>query len=441
MRSLLILALVAACSPEAALSLEVAPQGKFASAPTEQLQGDVVLIMLDDIARSDLELISTPNLDALAAQGTKFTRAYAMPACANTRLTLHRGRWDPFFFSGTCRFPPDSTNPIAAPVLDPDEYITMPDIMKAGGYSTGLFGKWHTGISPNGWLVTPLENGYDTWRAGGPAHLGMGLGPRCNSNGYENWQRIDDGIESVETLYATIAQTDAAINWNPAQRGPRFVYQNYFSPHTPLHNPPAYALPPGYPPAQTPREQFEAMVVSIDIEIGRLVESLPKESWIFVAADNGTFSGNAQPGVDPFKGKATTFENGINVPLIVRGPGVAKGEVCEELVSIVDIYATLAEIAEQPVPGSADDSISMMPLLLDPDSGPIRDLVYVGFRRGDDSDWDEAVLNKTHKFRRQDGPGGYEELYDLVNNPEETHPIEDESIAGPMRLYMDTVLN
>jgi len=430
MRALPAALLLVSCYPETSIKLEAAPNNL----------PDVVLIMLDDINRSDLEAVPTPNIDAFRSSAMSFTRAYSMPTCSPTRITIHRGRWDRRFFSSSCRFLPGSNHPLAAPILDPDEFVTMPDVFKRAGYSTGLFGKWHTGIAPEGWLFTPTLNGYDNWRAGAPAQLAAMSGPRCNSNGFYDWQRVDDGVESFSNTYATTATVDATLDWAFSVGGPRFAHIAFHAPHTPLEARPIDLLPPGgvIPPDATPRQLFELMVQAIDTEFGRLVASIPPTAYVFFTADNGTYEGNPAPGVDPFKLKKTTFEGGINVPLLVRGPGVKRGVECHELVSLVDLYATFAELTGQSTAETANDSVSFLPLLLDPKAGAIRRIAYSGYIRDDGSVWDEAAFTLTHKLRRVDGV--VETLYDLTTDPGETSPIVDEAIASPLRDFMDQAL-
>jgi len=381
---------------------------------------DIVLIIVDDLSRSDLDLIHTPNLDALAASGVTFTRGYSMPTCAPTRWSMLYGEFNPRHFRSECRDNPTNPfpHPLAAPILDPSR-PNLSNVLTAAGYTAGFFGKWHTGSVMSGWQNAPLEVGFTAWRAGGPPLLSAS-GGACNSFGFYDWQRVDDGTITQETGYATKAQVDAAIDWASGTPGPRFAIVSFHSPHIPLHLPPEEV-------GRTDREQFEAMVRNLDVEVGRLLGAIPDDAWVFFIADNGTFSGNVAPGVDPDKAKRTTFEGGINVPVLVRGPGVLGGRECGRLVCTTDILATLAEIVGAPPPLWAEDSLSFLPLVHGPTGPPTRTIGYAGHVRDDGTEHDEAAFTERYKLRRV---FGVETLYDLKADPLEENPLPAGALPG-----------
>ncbi len=397
---------------------------------------DVLLIVGDDFNWTDLDSVETPNLDQLARRGMTFRRHYSFPVCSPTRHALLFGRLplrDGIGDSVGSYLPPSEENP--TPGLEllslPDNFTFTPRAI----YHTALFGKWHLGTnelydglepdfgSLNWGAYTPLFHGFGRFLAGTMANI-TGEG----GSGYTDWLRADDGVFSRETVHAVQAQSEALIQWWGRGESPRIAVWCPNYPHGPLHAPPPELLPPGYPVPGTARERFEAMLVSLDLLVGRVLERVDLErTYVFFLADNGPTRSVALDPCPPFTSgcsKQTVFEPGIRVPLIVAGPDVLPGTSSDALVSTVDVMATLGELLDAPPAG--EDSISFRPILLDP-ALRTRRCAYSGLFGTFEDDFgnpvyrdERAAVAERYKLREVDGR---QWLYDLDLDPLEQHPL------------------
>ncbi|MHC4557923.1 MAG: sulfatase [Planctomycetota bacterium] len=317
-----------------------------------------VFIFIDDLGWKDLSFMDsryyqTPNIDKLAGEGVIFTNAYSnAPNCAPTRACLMSGQYTPrhgVYTVGTSErgqanlrklIPtPNKTN------LDSD-IVTIPEALKAGGYTSACIGKWHLG---NKEPFRPQDRGFDV-----------------------EFERKHRGHFSKDGRYLTDRLTDEAIkfieaNWD----GPFFLYLSHHAVHTPIqakkeliekykkkkpgngHNNPTYA----------------AMIESVDESVTKVMDKLDEldltnNTAVFFFSDNGGYA-NATS-MDPLRGsKGMLYEGGIRVPMIVRWPGKARpGSVCDVPVIGIDFYPTILEMAGVPKPsGHILDGRSIVPLL------------------------------------------------------------------------------
>lgn len=333
-----------------------------ASAPAPP---DILLVVVDDWSLSDFEAVAgdddpwndLPVIDRLADAGQSWRSFHSQPVCASARMTLMFGRYHGDTLVGSCAKPGPHTPPASTP--------SLASVLKDAGYATGAFGKWHVASHPDpsvGFEHAPGAYGFDTWRAMSPSNVGG----HCHSTDYLDWYRVDDGAARQSERYHTAAVAEAARDWWSETSGPKFAYVAFQAPHQPLHDPPAEFLPEGYPTPDSRRAQFEAMLVAMDRALGELLSVVDLErTFVFVLGDNGTPSAAALPDVqNPRRMKATTYADGVNVPLVVRGPGVSRGRP-RALGHVVDLLATLAELGGARVPAGLD-SVSLAPVLADP---------------------------------------------------------------------------
>jgi len=381
---------------------------------------DVLVLVLDDVALSDLDAVPTPNIDRLAARGVSFRRAYAMPSCSPARYSALIGEYRGLPTGDSCG-PPEHATPS-------DELYSLADLLVARGYATALFGKWHLGSNRVGdWERTPTLFGFQSWRAGSAANVGS-----CGGRNYENWTRVDEGVSARTNEYHTIAVRDALVDWWKETPAPRFAWVGFQTPHLPLHRPPAEILPEGYPKPETDREKYDAMLVSADVVVGQVLDAIDTEgTWVILLGDNGTPKMATRADQDPEKVKLTTFEDGVHVPLVFAGPGLAGGFETGALAHVVDLMATLAELVGAEIPANAaPHSRSLVPCLRDA-SARVRESVFCDVRNPNPSrkkkrPWrDRAVIAERWKLRRvEDRDGTTEELYDLVEDPREESPVD-----------------
>ena len=394
-------------------------------------QPNIVVILADDFG---VDLMSsygegaappcTPNLDALAASSLLFRNAWANPSCSPTRAALLTGRYG--FRTG-----------IGTPggVSLPFSETLIPELLESVGYSSACIGKWHLGSGP----MHPNTSGFGKYAGSLSGQL----------PDYDLWTKTVDGNSSTSSTYATTDTTDEAGLAMLTLPEPWFLYVNYNAPHTPIHVPAVGLCPAGgcatsycsgAGPGMTPAERIKAMCEAMDTEIGRLLavlDAVDPQAYVIFMGDNGTSNQGSELPFVGTKAKGTVYEGGVNVPFIVRGPGVTVTE-SQSLVSVTDLHATLAELAG--VRSQANDSISIVPVLTNPGLTP-RDTVYSEtFSPNGSGPWTDhrrAVRDSRYKLIRRLGQA--DEFYDLLANPFETINLLPGLSANEQAAYDDLV--
>ena len=341
-------------------------------------QPNIVVIMADDLGWRDLhcygnEQIDTPFLDQLAAEGMRFTDAYAAaPVCSPTRaammtglaparlrLTNHApGNPDGFALPGSDLQEPETVRHLAL------SYTTIAERLSAAGYATGHVGKWHLSyVNPRGCAqldqreLYPEKQGFDVNIGGNSSG-----GPPSYFSPYRN-STLKDGAAG-EYLPSRLA--DEAMNFVRSNRDrPFFLNWWPYSVHYPMQAP-AELIAKYRQRKEVKDPVYAAMIEGMDAAIGGFLKQLDEaglrdNTLILFKSDNGGYSGDNRP-LRGFKG--TLYEGGLRVPWIVRWPGrVPAGSICATPVISTDCYPTLLEAAGvQPVPGSTLDGRSLIPL-------------------------------------------------------------------------------
>ena len=227
------------------------------------------------------------------------------------------------------------------------------------------------------------------------------------------------------------------------------------APHAPFHAPSrnlhTYNLD-GLNPDLNPRPFYKAMVQSLDTEFGRLLDSIPASvedrTHIVFFGDNGTPRGISEAPFDPTKTKGTPYEGGVRVPLIITGPAVDRSGEAEGLVQTLDLFATIADLADVNyrdfVPGNVTvDTLSLTPYLDRPNRNSRRDFIYSElFANGDPSRGDVAIRDDRYKLMLD---AGVLRFFDLTADPFETRDLLPVSrLTPPQRraydeLYEDAI--
>jgi arylsulfatase A len=339
------------------------------SLAAETNRPNIVLIFVDDMGYGDLgcfgsKTIRTPHLDRLAEQGRKFTSfMVASPVCTPSRAALLTGCYPKRVGMHQHVLFPASTKG-----LHPEEH-TIADHLKAQGYATACFGKWHLGHHPE---VLPTAQGFDTYFGipysndmNHPDNKGKAQGgsdgmdilwkdpestlTKWNTPLFENEKIIE---LPVDQRTVTRRYTQKAIDFVKSNRErPFFVYLPHTMPHIPLYVPDDVRDP-------DPKRAYINTIEHIDTEIGRLLQTLDEtglaqNTLVIYTTDNGPWlpfkhhGGSAGPLRD---GKGTTFEGGQRVPCIMRGPGIPAGTECHELTGTIDVLPTLAALIGSPLP-------------------------------------------------------------------------------------------
>lgn len=412
---------------------------------------NLVLIVLDDFGVDLLGAFPrtddatpppcTPHLDALVREGLLFTRVWTDPVCSPSRGQILTGRHG--FRTGIGMGIAKKRGSLRVDLEDP-----LPRVLI--GYDSSAVGKWHLVNLADQNVNHPLDAGFGYY-AGSLYNLAeqTPLDESCRRDGelsYSNWTKTYDvranGVldSRCSKTYATTDTADEAIVRAKLMRPPWFLYVAFNAPHWPFHHPPVALCPSPVdcrerycrPDAHDPASRVEAMVEALDTELGRLLAELrahASDALVFLIGDNGSDPTARGEGEPNDRGKATLYEGGVHVPLIVAGPGVVRGE-CPALVSSTDLYATLAELAGISAP--AEDSISLVPYLRG-ETRALRRTVYAeAFRPNQPCDREDgdfapdehgrALRDERFKLMHLRYPGGAveEAFYDLLTDPHES---------------------
>lgn len=352
---------------------------------------NVVFILADDLGWSDTTLYGTtsfyetPHIERLAKRGMLFTNAYtAHPLCSPTRAGimtgLEPGRLG--FTSATghtkqvvlkaslptrARAELKVLTPRSASRLNPD-YVTLAESLRAAGYTTGHFGKWHLGSDPH----SPLENGFDIdvphWPGPGPA--GSYVAP------WKFPEKLDFDPSTPDEHIEDRMAAEAVAFLEANQDRPFFLNYWAFSVHAPFDGKPNL-IEKYLAKADTENPQrvpvYAAMVESLDDAVGTLLDTLDRlqlseNTIVIFFSDNGGNMYNRLEGLPPTSnaplrgGKANIYEGGTRVPCAVVWPGHTQaGSTTEAFLTSTDWYPSILEMLSVPKPAELEfDGVSQV---------------------------------------------------------------------------------
>jgi len=339
---------------------------------------NIMVILVDDLGYNDLACynakdpgIQTPNIDKLAKDGMRFTDwQSANSVCGPSRASILTGRYPPRngFVVVSHPFDKEQFNHLG---LYQDE-VTIPELLKPLGYKTAAFGKWHMG---DHYDYLPLRHGFDQYFG----HLDN-FARKKKSGLYKGDSPTGDSIryENVHELLTEKAKE--FLNASKKQNKPFFMYLSHYLVHGPWE--PSKRFTSDFEWKERMEAQgdirqtvYPAMVRELDWQIGEILAELDKlgmteNTIIFFTSDNGPWltpnKVSSAGSAEPLRGsKFNTFEGGHRVPGIVKFPGhITPGQISNELVSSMDILATIADITGSKVAENrVIDGKSMWPLL------------------------------------------------------------------------------
>ena len=346
---------------------------------------NVVLFLVDDLGWKDIgcqgsDYYKTPNIDRLAAEGMRFTDAYAACAlCSPTRASVLTGKY-PARLMLTQWLPAGRWNPKQNKLREgrflralPLEEFTLAETLRDAGYKTIHIGKWHLGGPP---FSLPEQHGFDVNIAGSEhgapggyffPYKGKWTVPTTGKPVVK--QTLPDGKAGE---YLTDRLTDEAIAQIREHKArPFFLYFPHYAVHTPLQaKKEMIARYEAIPKAERQgKPAYAAMVESIDESLGRVTKALDElglaeNTLIIFSSDNGGFAG-ATSNAPLRANKGSNYEGGIRVPLIFKGPGVGKKGAVSEVPAITnDLYPTILDLVGLPArPNQHLDGVSLAPIL------------------------------------------------------------------------------
>ena len=361
----------------AAAALAAAQTATAAAPPAAAAERpNILFILADDLGWGDLSCYGrpdyrTPNLDRLAAEGTRLTQAYsASPVCTPTRAAFTTGRY-PARVAVGLEEPLSWRQGLRRQGRDvglPPEHPTVASLLKASGYRTALVGKWHLGYLPK---FGPVKSGYEEFfgiMSGGADYL-----THVEAFGENDLFEMETPVERAG--YMTDLLTERAVEFISRRHDrPVYLSLHYTAPHWPWEGPhegvtrPAGAPNDGWMTAGGSLKVYAEMMRSLDEGVGRVVKALrdrrlERSTLVVFTSDNGgeRFSYNW-----PFRGqKFQLFEGGIRVPAIVSFPGrIPAGRTTPQVAITMDWTATfVAAAGARPHPDYPLDGVDLLPFL------------------------------------------------------------------------------
>ncbi|MEO0510834.1 MAG: sulfatase [Verrucomicrobiota bacterium] len=341
-----------------------------ASAKANDSKPNIILMYADDLGWMDLgcqgsDYYETPHLDKLAADGIRFTNAYAAASnCAPSRASLMTGQYPArhgvYTVDTSLRGASKDRRLIPTPNTEfiKDEHLTLAEVLKDNGYTTGHFGKWHI-------TKDPTQDGFDLNIGGNSAG-----GPY--TGGYHSPYRYPNCSSNEPGEYLTDRMGSEAIKFiEENKETPFFIYFSTYSVHGPWQAKKEYVekFKAKQPSKAHNDPVYAGMLQSLDENIGRLLAKIDEldlsdNTLIVFTSDNGGVYRRTKQW--PLRaGKGSYFEGGIREPFIARWIGkIEPGKICDVPVSQIDLFPTFLEAVGIEVPkGKLLDGVSIMPLL------------------------------------------------------------------------------
>jgi arylsulfatase A-like enzyme len=454
---------------------------------------NIILFLVDDMGWQDTSVpfwkektdfnrrYHTPNMERLAAEGMKFTQAYATPVCSPTRIslmtgmnaarhrvtnwTLHKDVLKPREEDHpTLEFPLWNVNGLTPDASIPNAVLAtpLPAVLKKGGYKTIHVGKAHLGA-----IGTPGENplnlGFDINIAGHAAGAPQSFYGKENFGNTESFKHTPWPVPGLEKYYgqdiflteALTREAKAALEQALNERTPFFLYMSLYAVHAPImadHRFYQTYLDQGL---DTIEAKYASMVESMDKSLGDLMDftvekKIDQNTIILFMSDNGGLSAIARGGLphthnQPLaSGKGSIYEGGIREPMLVKWPGrVEPNSINANYLIIEDFFPTILEVAGMEEPGLLQkiDGQSFVDFLSDPkpqiqnralfwhypnEWGPSGPGIgaYSAIRKGD---WKLIYYHQNESF----------ELFNISKDISETQDLVEEETALAKRLAVE----
>ena len=338
---------------------------------------NIVLIVADDLGYADLSCqggrVSTPQLDQLAAEGTRFTSFYvAQAVCTASRAALLTGCYpNRISLEG-------ALNHTSRNGIHPDELL-LPEMLREKGYATAIIGKWHLGKAA---AFSPLKNGFDEW-------LGI---PWSNDNSRYH------PVLAAEMPPLPLFDADSVIENDPDQsqftrrfteravsfierksKQPFFLYVPHVMPHVPIFASDRFRGKSG-------AGLYGDVIQELDWSVGEILATLKRlqldqNTLVIFCSDNGawlSYGEHAGSNHPHREGKLTAFEGGVRVPCLVRWPGkVPAGRVSNVPLMSIDLMPTIAALTNSRLSHHVLDGRNAAALLLgDDDATPPHEALF-----------------------------------------------------------------
>ena len=398
---------------------------------------NVVLIVADDLGYGDLSCYgsgtSTPNIDQMAQEGTRFTQfTSASAVCSPSRASWMTGRYP-------TRMGIPRVLDVNDPAGIPDSETTMAQMLKGAGYATMCVGKWHLGSLPQ---YLPTNHGFDEFW-GIPYSIDQGTRPLMHNTDIVEQPANLDTLTSRYTGWSTDFITRS-------QGSPFFLYLAHSFPHIPLAASQPFL-------GRSFQGLYGDVVQEIDWSVGQVLEclkanGLDSNTLVVVSSDHGPWYQGSTGGLRGRKGE--TWEGGMRIPFVARFPGyIPGGQVCTGFAASLDILPTVAALTGAAPPVNPLDGIDIRQLLTGQQPWLPREAflyfndVYLQCARM--SSWKLHVtrfnmpaFSPPPAVGRWNLPLPEPELYNLTMDPDESHDRSDRNPAtvAEIRSRMDALI-
>jgi arylsulfatase len=379
------------------------------------LKPNIVVIMPDDISYGSIHAYGgqapSPHIDALYNKGLRFEDFHVSPTCSPCRASLMTGRHE--CYAGV-------THTINMRDRLSLKSRTVADMLKAEGYATGIFGKWHLGDEE---AYRPDKRGFDEVYIHGGGGIGQNYPHSADfpNNDYNNPVLYHNG-KVIETKgFCTDLFFDQAIRWIGEQQKAKKPFFCYIPPNV-NHGP---HIPPILPDGTT-----GDTMINLDDNVGKMMKfldgaGLSGNTLFIYMTDNGAASGNkALRG-----GKGSPYEGGTRVPCIMFWKGIIEGGIdCHKLTGHIDFYPTFAELAgsDAPVPGNKEwDGRSILRLMENPEAewAPRYWITHkTRWKEAESSKYSQCSI-RGFRYKLVMPEAGVHELYDLDEDVHEKNDI------------------
>jgi arylsulfatase A-like enzyme len=398
---------------------------------------NIILVMADNVGFTEFgingnRMVKTPNLDTFAREGVQFNRFYCNPMCAPTRASLMTGRYH--YRTGVIHTSRGGAK------MHGDE-MTIAEYLKAAGYITGIFGKWHLG---DNYPMRPQDQGFDRVLVHKAGRLGQ---VPDKPNNYFDPILWSNGQHVKKRGYCTDIFFEAAMDFIEDNRSQRFfVYLPTNVAHTSgevgleVHR--QYSEPYKAMGLDDRTATVYGMVTNLDDNVARLLDKLDeldlrRNTLIIFLTDDGSvridiagFRGRGQPSV---------YEGGLRVPCFVQWQAHlrTKSLKVDAISSHIDILPTLMDVCGIKLPGEPIvDGVSLLPLLEGRDIQWPERMLFFQCHRGLTPQCYQNCAVVTQRFKMVGYPDTFNdrkletsrdnpvlELYDLVTDPGENNNV------------------
>lgn len=403
-----------------------------------------VVIFIDDMGYNDIgpfgvEGIETPNLDQMAANGMKFTDFQVSSAvCSASRAALLTGCYHTRVGVSGAFMPASKLG------LNPDE-MTLAELCKQKGYATACFGKWHLGHAPQ---FLPTKQGFDEYFGLPYSNDMWPYNPKpddpkskVHSHNfpklplYDNEKVVNEDVKPADQAQLTTQYTERAVSFIERNKDkPFLLYVPHSMVHVPLYVSDKFK-------GKSSRGLYGDVVMELDWSVGEISRALKANgvsdnTLVVFTSDNGpwlNYGDHAGLATPLREGKGTMFEGGCRVPTIMQWPGVIPaGSVCDQMVSSIDLFPTIANRIEAKMPDHKIDGIDVLPVLKNPNAKLDRKYFFHYYGGGKlhavrDQRW---KLHFPHRYRtlggREGGANGIPVNYDYINCEMALYDLEND---------------